>query len=219
MGRAAVLEALGRYHAAATDYTAAIALPSPPPEAYFRRALTRLQMGDPAGAAKDLLMVTRRDPENSEAFEKLGRCQAALGKYKEAGASYSKALELYPWNADALQGRAEVVLAQGKVEDAIRDCHEALAIAPSMVSAYVTRGLAYGNKKDYPRMASDFSRAILLDPKNASNYGRRARAYMAMGKLSEARRDALSAIKLQPKQREYRELLESIDALMAPAGE
>jgi len=214
LGRAGVYEVLESFSSAIADYTSAISLPSPPSEAYARRGECRRKMGDYAGAAEDFLTVTQLDPRNSDAYESLGRCRAKLKKLDDAMACYSKAIELYPWNADAFQGRAEISLARGKVKEAINDCTDALAIAPSMVSACVIRGLAYEKKKDYRRMAADFLWAIRLDPKDASNYVHLARAYISTGKLAEARQHTLTAIKLRPKNRQYRELLQKIDNLI-----
>lgn len=65
--------------------------------------------------------------------------------------------------------------------------------------AYINRGSAYYKKEQYDAAASDYTRAIELDPKDAVAYNKRGIAYYREGEYDAAINDITKAIKLDPK--------------------
>ncbi len=65
-----------------------------------------------------------------------------MGKYEEAIADATRALELDPNSAFAYQTRAEAYRMLGKYEEAIADATRALEVDPNSAFAYRTRAEA-----------------------------------------------------------------------------
>jgi tetratricopeptide (TPR) repeat protein len=65
-------------------------------EAWRGRAQARLRMGDPAGAARDIQEVLRREPRHFAAWQDLSRIAEARGDWRGALAAWQKMLESDP---------------------------------------------------------------------------------------------------------------------------
>lgn len=63
---------------------------------------------------------------------------------------------------------------------------------------YINRGIVYIGKNDYPKAIADFTKAIELDPNDASYYIRRGKAYSEKDQHANAVADFSQAIKLKP---------------------
>ena len=66
------------------------------------------------------------------------------------------------------------------------------------MNAYINRGAAYEDKKDYERAISDYSKAIEIDPQDADYYNGRAWAYYKAGKAQQGLLDAEKSLQLRP---------------------
>ena len=64
---------------------------------------------------------------------------------------------------------------------------------------YILRGFAYDRKGNLEHSIADFTKAIMLDPKNALAYENRGLAYSAQGEQDRAIRDYDQQLQLEPK--------------------
>ena len=64
------------------------------------------------------------------------------------------------WHAD--QGYK--LFNQGRYDEAIKECTEAIELAPNFAEAYSNRGIAYVQKGELDQAIADFDKAIELDP-------------------------------------------------------
>uniref|UniRef100_UPI0039C6A069 tetratricopeptide repeat protein n=1 Tax=Nodularia chucula TaxID=3093667 RepID=UPI0039C6A069 len=90
---------------------------------------------------------------------KLGRLQSAGQDYKQALASYDKALEFKPDNHDAWNKRGIALWNLGRYEQAIASFDKALEFKPDDHEACYNRGIALGNLERYEEAISSFDKA------------------------------------------------------------
>ena len=65
-------------------------------------------------------------------------------------------------------------------------------------TAYLNRGVAFGDKSEFDMAIKDFTTAISLDPRYVDAYLNRGMAYVAKGEYDRALQDYDTAIKVQP---------------------
>ena len=78
------------------DYEAALDLQPDLTEAWLGRAQVRFRLGDPAGAARDIEQVLRREPSHFGALQDLSRMAESRGDWRGALAAWQKVLDLDP---------------------------------------------------------------------------------------------------------------------------
>lgn len=84
----------------------------------IRAAVERGKRGEFDPAEELLREVLRRMPDHPDALLNLGIVQAALEQDDEADRTFSRLLELYPDDYDAIAERAGILKRRGKVEEA-----------------------------------------------------------------------------------------------------
>ncbi|MBV9785660.1 MAG: tetratricopeptide repeat protein [Acidisphaera sp.] len=86
----------GAQQEAEADFDAAIVLDPNLAEAYDRRAVTRFQQGDYAGAVRDIEEALKREPRDFIALQDLSRIAESRHDWAGAYAAWQKVLELDP---------------------------------------------------------------------------------------------------------------------------
>jgi tetratricopeptide (TPR) repeat protein len=124
--------------------------------------------------------------------------EASLSMYRQAIASYDRAIELDPDFAGAYSNRGNAYGALGEHERAIEDYDRAIEIDPDFAGAYVGRGIAYRNLEQYEQAIASYDRAIEIDPEYALAYNNRGNAYGALGEHERAIEDYDRAIEIDP---------------------
>lgn len=84
----------------------------------------------------------------------------------------------------------------GDLNSAISAYTQAIELNPANIEAYVYRGGAFGNLKEYKRAAADFTRAIQLDNKNSSAHYGLGAAYLYEKNYNAAISEFTAAINL-----------------------
>lgn len=75
-----------------------------------------------------------------------------------------------------------------------------LALNPDDAGAYLVRGNAYGDKGDFEHAIADYSRAIAIEPANATAYNGRCWVGVIVGReLQQALGDCNESLRLRPK--------------------
>ena len=112
----------------------------------------------------------------------------------------NRALKLNPDFAVAHGGLGSVYSKQQEYEKALLAFNKALALAPNTFRALVAEGYVYLSLGEYDRAIADFSECHRsINPKFASPYVNRGRAYIATGICRQAITDFDEALKLEPK--------------------
>jgi tetratricopeptide (TPR) repeat protein len=113
---------------------------------------------------------------------------------------YKPAIKQNPGNVLLYWDRSCLLMDAGKVEEAIDDLDQALALAPSNAVLWLNRGIAHYTISEYIHALKNFSQALTLNPKMTEAYMNRAIVYLALDRLGEARSDVDRALQITPDQ-------------------
>lgn len=143
-------------------------------------------------------------PAAQAALRALGEKVGYLMKpanYAMTAQEVTAAIAEAPTTADGFVDRGNVLMDQGRNDEAIADFTKALALEPKNVWALADRGIAHAHKNEIAAATADLDAAAAIDPANAVVY--RARGLIAEGKGAWA--DAIAAysraIELDPANR------------------
>jgi len=146
-----------------------------------------------AAAEKVLLHQLELEPKNPQPYMMLKMIYARQGKSEQASSYDAKTSNLFPGIQEAMKKRAVDVCSQAeafmtmrsfdKAENLLR---EALIIDPDFVPALVDMGNISAEKGESDKAVTYFTRAIALDPLNASAHYNLSQVYQAQGKMAEA---------------------------------
>ena len=112
---------------------------------------------------------------------------------------WSDVLKKSPNKARPNNNFGQVMLAQGKVKEAIYYYDRAIRLSPKFIYLYNNRGAAYAKLGLYQKAIENYDEAIRLNRDHFSAYYNRANSYAALGKDQMAIADYRQAIRLSPK--------------------
>jgi len=115
---------------------------------------------------------------------------------------FSTAIEINPEFPRAYINRSFIYMERNDTQKALQDYNSYLKLMspydisgnilnPPVSDALGNRGLIYSKTGRYEKALIDFDLAIKLNPQNLNNYLNRAFAYYKLGRIAEARQDAL----------------------------
>jgi tetratricopeptide (TPR) repeat protein len=171
------------------------------PDALVERAAERGLQGDLKGSVALLDEALQIDPRHAQAYATRATAFRKLGDHQRAVQDCSKAIEINPRFAEAYCQRAfayQQSQLDNRVEQALADASKAVELDRTNPLAFIIRGNARLERKEYPQAIADFTKAIELNPRSFSAYGNRARAYAARGEAVKARADIEKALALNP---------------------
>lgn len=126
-----------------------------------------------------------------------------LGKFDQAIAECTKAIELDPKFARAYCDRGFAYLSKGEYDKAISDSTEAIELRPSPAwasFAYYVRGAAYRINNQYDKAIFDYNKVIELNPEFAAEaYYNRGLIYYYKDQFDRSISDYNKTIELNPK--------------------
>jgi tetratricopeptide (TPR) repeat protein len=123
-----------------------------------------------AADVQELEQALSRDPENPEAYSKLGEALLAAGENERAGKVYRRLADLRPEDCRGHGGMSRAYLAQGLADHAIRSGEEARRLCPEDARAHVDLGRAYAAGRYPVEAIQSLRRAIELDPNRFEAY-------------------------------------------------
>ncbi|MEK8144325.1 tetratricopeptide repeat protein [Streptomyces sp. M10(2022)] len=97
-----------------------------------------------------------------------------MGRYEEALADYTRALEINPGSDWMLNGRAQTFLLMGRYEEALADCARSIAIDPERRWGMGVHALALRLAGNEPEAEAEFRRAIRAFAADAAGDGTEA---------------------------------------------
>ena len=128
-----------------------------------------------------------------------GRTLARSGKTEEALAEFEKALELDPYNAQALYGRGLIYQSEKQHEKAIEDFAAAHGLTPQRAEPLVARAVSYLAIDKAKEAVTDLDEAVQADPNSASAWSHRGLAYERLGEKDKAKTSYSRALTLRPR--------------------
>lgn len=167
-------------------------------EAYYVRAIEKLEKGDKQGALVAFNKSIELNPSKAEAFYGRGNLYYQAGNYQQAIADYNRAIAINPSYTNAYFNRG---LASYNLEDysaAIEDYSQILEFDPKDAETYYQRGLAYYKLQDNQKAIQDYTENLRLQPENTKAYNARGLAKTAAGDLQGALSDYTQSLKIEP---------------------
>ena len=136
-------------------------------------------------------------PDDESTHFDLGRALEMQGKHDEAIAEYQISRRLRPSQIKAYSNLAAIFIDQGKLEEAITLCREALRAKPD-AETHATLGNALSRQGKLEEAVVNFREAVRLRPDNHTFHENFGIALQDHGKFDEAITEFQVAIKLDP---------------------
>lgn len=126
------------------------------------------------------------NPNDADAFYRLGVIYARIGRYHAASQAYAAALEIAPDHRDALNNLGNIHLRQRRLLQAIDAYQKVIALAPNYARAYHNLGNAYVLLGDASRAVEAFEAAVERDSLYAQPRQMLAQLYRRSGRAADA---------------------------------
>ncbi|HPT38724.1 MAG TPA: tetratricopeptide repeat protein [Candidatus Omnitrophota bacterium] len=153
---------------------------------------------DPEQAAKTLDRIIKLNPQEDNAYVRLGRLLRDQGKFPEAEDLFKKAMELNPNNDDACFELGRLLRDQHKFPQAEDLFKKTLEINPRNDNAYSELGWNYMYQGKLPQAEALLKQALELNPQNNYVYFKLGWLYVNQGKLPQAEALFKKAVEIDP---------------------
>jgi protein O-mannosyl-transferase len=101
-------------------------------------------------------------------------------------------------NCVAHNGLGHELFRQGKVDEAIRECEDAVRIDPRYDPAYSNLGRFFAEKRDYAAAITNLETAISLSPRDTKPRNNLGNVFYLQGRYPEAKAQFTEALRLDP---------------------
>jgi tetratricopeptide (TPR) repeat protein len=177
----------------------------------FRVGRALLDAGRPDEAAAHLFEAIAIDGPQTEIRLALGEALLRTGRSGEAIKQLSGIEDSVPaTSVESALDFGTLALEQHALPEAIRWLQIAVQRAPDRAEAHEKLGVAIFLNGDPPNARPYLERASRLDPGSASARLNLAAVYAALGRVAEARREALEALRLDPAETRAADLLKAL---------
>lgn len=180
------------------DYDKAVELDPSNVYAWANRGVTRVQVGDFAGAKTDLAKAEALDPAFVQNFIARGMLAEAERRPRDAIEPYTAAMAQEPKNSYPIRHRAFAYAAIGDMDKAFVDAAAAIKLDPSWIDLYSLRAGIHIRKGDRDQAIAEMQAAIANDPKRAFAHVAAARVYATVNRRPNALKEYDQAIALEP---------------------
>ncbi|HEY9906045.1 MAG TPA: tetratricopeptide repeat protein, partial [Thermosynechococcaceae cyanobacterium] len=184
--------------------------------AYFRRAITRYDLGDRPGAIADYTEVLRFNPTDDVALNNRGLAHYDLGDRPAAVADLDRAVQQNSASFVAYCNRGVIRAELGDRMGAIEDYTAALQTNPDYATAYFHRGLARTRTRNKIGAVQDYTEVIRLNPEDGLAFLYRGLACIKLGQRPAAIEDLQKAAQLFSEQGDtanYQQALKTLEKL------
>ena len=164
--------------------------------AYFKRAITRYDLGDRVGAIADYTTVLQINPTDDVALNNRGLAHYDLGDRAAALADLDRAVQQNSHNFVAYCNRGVIRAELGDRLGAIEDYTCALQVNPDYATAYFHRGLSRTRMRNKIGAVQDYTEVIRLNSEDGLAYFYRGLAYITLGQRPAAIEDLQRAAQL-----------------------
>ena len=111
---------------------------------------------------------------------------------------WTSILEIYPKNAAVWSNRGNARVSQRKLQDAVADYNQSIALAPDQPDPYLNRGTALEGLQQWDAAIADYNHVLELEPNDAAAYNNRGNAKSGAGNWQDALVDFQHAAQLNP---------------------
>lgn len=152
--------------------------------------LAMLVAGKPSSAF-DLPLVlasarNQQPTQTAEVYNNQGVTFAEQGKFAEAVAAFSQAIQIFPEYENAHNNLGLALGSQNKFSEAVMAFNRAIKINPRNYETYNNLGIALGSQGKLAEAIAAFNRAIQLNPKDPTSRQNLGVAFWTQGKVSQA---------------------------------
>jgi tetratricopeptide (TPR) repeat protein len=164
-------------------------------EAFFNIALANLSLGNVDMAEKGFLSVLKVTPGDFSARLNLGSLYADTNRLDKAKEQFQFVIDndsgRYAKDASARMNKihtmvADKALAEGKVEESLREYEKALDYFSGNVKASFNRGLIFIKARKYEEARAEFEMVVQHDPQNTRGRINLANIYEQLGQMTKA---------------------------------
>ena len=148
-------------------------------------------------AEKHLRAAVAIAPAYADAHNNLGIALMLQGK-EGSREEFNTALELDPYDTNALINAANALLDTGAVDKAIAKYRRAIELAPANSDARYNLGVALQQRDQLEEAVAEYRVAVELQPDDASMRARLANCLLLINRVTEAATQALEGVTLDP---------------------
>ena len=164
----------------------------------YASGLKAYNAGNYHSAAELLETATARDPNNSSAFNDLGRAYLAMNRLPQAETALHKAIQANPEDPYAYNNLGLALMRQNKFDEAIPAFQKQLELNPDDHYAHPNLAGLYLQTKEYEKAAAEFEIASKAAPDNALLLSSLAHAYAEARQPEKAMKALDRALELSP---------------------
>lgn len=174
------------------------AVPTPAPPALLAAIDAALAAGQPS-TARSLIEQARGSHDGTDLDLRVAETLLAGGALPDAAAAFLKLSAVAGFEARGNQGLGLTYLRLDRDADAAAALEAALARDPSLVRAWLGRGVAADRRRDWAMAASAYDKALALDPASAPALTNRGYSRLLQGRYADAEADFVRAVALDPR--------------------
>jgi tetratricopeptide (TPR) repeat protein len=153
---------------------------------YFKRAVIEFNLNQPERAAADIQQALAREPRYLDARLLYLQYLLSAKRTEEARKFVDASLVLFPNDPGPMKYLADVALAGGDNETALKLYEKIIPLVPQAPNTWLAMGKARLNLKQYAPAIEALQKALAQDPALAEAYFLLSLAYSETGKMNEA---------------------------------
>lgn len=174
----------------------------------------RLSKGENESAIKSFDEVLKVKPTAVNAIMLRAAAKARLKQKEEAIKDFDQAIALEPKRDDAYAKKAQVLYEAKKYDQSIKCLDTAIGLNKRQFEYFDLRARAYMAQNNFAEAIRDFNSAIALDDKSPDIHRYRGYCYERNAQPKEAMNDYKKALILAPKDKESKENLKRVEAIL-----
>jgi protein O-GlcNAc transferase len=179
---------------------------------YNKDGLVLFEKGSYDHARETFEAALALKPGDANLLYNLGRCHERLGQADRAEARYNQCLSVAPDNADCRHALAELLVAHGRRDDAVRMAETWLKARPDLAAAYALDGWLWHQFGDLPRAQGRLQQALEHDSRDTHALNELALVYEDMRRPDRAAALYARSLDYRPDQPEVKARLVSLRA-------
>jgi len=164
---------------------------------YLRRFEAADARGETWKCIRWMEKVTSLDPEDPDAFYRLGVAYEKNKDFEAAIQAYKRVIKIKSDHAKAHYRTGILYLAKQEYKTAVEPLKKALKIEPDSPEINFRLGVAHDRLQEHEKAISFFSRAVEINPDFLKVYKNMALSYDSMGKHKEALECLKRALELE----------------------
>jgi tetratricopeptide (TPR) repeat protein len=144
-----------------------------------------------------------------------GQVYGDTGRYKEALAAFSAALDVDARNSEAFEGLARTYTLMERYDEAVATHQKAIMLRPGDWRAHSQLGVFYFQRDEFHKAIESFRTVVALTPDSSQAYSNLAAALHRVGQLEDARVMYERSIEIEPRAKN----VSSLGALLSSLGQ